>query len=45
MSEQDAASNGFVLPEKYSDDILDENGNKMSKRYEFNTEKIHKCIG
>lgn len=35
MSEQAAASNGFVLPEKYSDDILDENGNKMSKRYEL----------
>jgi hypothetical protein len=25
---------GFVLPEKYSEDLVDENGAKMSKRYD-----------
>jgi hypothetical protein len=33
MSNEDSAASNFVLPEKWSDDIVDENGNKMSKRY------------
>lgn len=33
MSKEDGAASNFVLPEKWSDDIVDENGNKMSKRY------------
>jgi hypothetical protein len=24
---------GWVLPEKWSEDLVDENGNKLSKRY------------
>lgn len=32
MSNEDSAASNFVLPEKWSDDIVDENGNKMSKR-------------
>jgi hypothetical protein len=35
MSNDGAASSGFVLPEKWSEDLVDENGNKMSKRYEY----------
>jgi hypothetical protein len=33
MSNEDSAASNFVLPEKWSDDVVDENGNKMSKRY------------
>lgn len=34
MSAEGAAS-GWVLPEKWSEDLVDENGQKMSKRYEI----------
>ncbi|KAI8100510.1 hypothetical protein M9435_006994 [Picochlorum sp. BPE23] len=41
MSNEDSAASNFVLPEKWSDDIVDENGNKMSKS-EF--KKRHKML-
>lgn len=38
MADNDKA---WLLPEKYTDDLVDEHGNKMSKRYLAPLENLH----